>query len=91
MNALKRVRNETKSEREKQQQRLQTVNESVEFFKYACAIILYDMFGFRNKRITRFVNALVDLFVQYSDRYDSKYLLDSMKKQCSDRGIEFEG
>lgn len=90
MNALKHIRAETKAEREKEQQRQKTVNESVEFFKYACAIILYDMFGFRKPRIQRFANALVELFVQYSDRYESKYLLDSLKKQCSDRGIEFE-
>lgn len=51
MNALKHIRAETKAEREKEQQRQKTVNESVEFFKYACAIILYDMFGFRKPRI----------------------------------------
>ena len=90
MNALKHIKAETKAQREKEQQRQQTINKSVEFFEYASAIILYDMFGFRNQRISRFAKALVDLFAQYSDRYDSDYLLDSMRKQCSDRGIEFE-
>lgn len=90
MNALKHIKAETKAQREKEQQRQQTINKSVEFFKYASAIILYDMFGFRGGRINRFVNALVELFVQYGDRYDGEYLLDSMRKQCSDRGIEFE-
>lgn len=90
MNALKHKRQESKAARERNKQRRDTVNESVEFFKYASAVILYDMFGFRGVRINRFVNALVDLFVQYGDRYDGEYLLDGMRKQCKDRGIEFE-
>lgn len=90
MNAMKEARSRSKAERDKQQQRQQTVNETVEFFKYASAVILYDMFGFRGGRINRFVGALVDLFVQYGDRYEGEYLLDGMKKQCADRGIEFE-
>lgn len=91
MNALKHKVAETKAERERVKQRRANVNETVEFFKYASAVILYDMFGFRGKRINRFVGALVDLFVQYGDRYDGEYMLDGMKKQCKDRGIEFEG
>ena len=90
MNAMKEACSRSRAERDKQKQRRDTVNESVEFFKYASAVILYDMFGFRGARINRFIGALVDLFVQYGDRYDGEYLLAGLCKQCEDRGIVFE-
>ena len=91
MNALKHKVAETKAERERVKQRRASVNESVEFFKYASGLVLHDKFGFGKKRLSLFYKDLTALFDDYTDRYESKYLLDGMKKQCKDRGIEFEG
>lgn len=90
MKVLKTVQNRSKAQRDRLQLRRETINEATVFFKYAAALVLHDLFGFGRKRVARFAEALVTLFVEYSDRYDSEYLLQSFKSKCRDRGIEFE-
>ena len=90
MKALKHRKAETKAQRDRVQLRKDTINGSLEFFKYSSALILHDIFGFGPKRISRFAEALTTLFVEYADRYDTGYLLQSFKSKCKDRGIEFE-
>lgn len=90
MNVLKHRRAESKANRERSRQRHENVMEALEFFKYSSALILHDIFGFGPKRISRFAEALTTLFVEYADRYDTGYLLQSFKSKCNDRGIEFK-
>ena len=90
MNALKHKKAKTKAERDRAAQKKENVMEALEFFKYSSALVLHDVFGFGPKRISRFVTALTDLFVNYADRYDAGYLLQSFKSKCKDRGIVFK-
>ncbi len=90
MDALKHRKAQTKAARERAKQKKENVMDSLEFFKYSSALVLHDIFGFGPKRISRFVTALTDLFVNYADRYDTGYLLQSFKSKCKDRGIEFK-
>ena len=85
MKALKRFSG-TKSQRDKKQ----TISGATEFFKYASAMVLHDKFGFGKQRLNLYYKDLADLFEDFTERYDSFYLLDAMKKQCADRGIVFE-
>ena len=90
MDALKHRKAESKSARDRAAQKKENIMDALDFFKYSSALVLHDIFGFGPKRISRFVTALSDLFVEYADRYETGCLLQSFKSKCRDRGIVFK-
>lgn len=87
MNALKRLKNASKRERDDHEIFLQTF----EFFLYAAALELHeakDPYG--AMRLERFAEGMIKRVDKYIDRYDSEYTLTAMKRQCKDIGFEVQ-
>lgn len=88
MNALKRVKRESKRARDDNALAEEMILRTVNFTLKSVAISLYEICGFHNKRSERVLQDAVNRVNEYTERYGSDCVEAAMDKIIKEYGLE---
>lgn len=78
MNAMKRIKKESKRAREDDELTSEIIMRTVNFTLKSVALSLYELHGFHNKRTGRILQDACDRISKYSNKYGEEYVESAM-------------